>query len=144
MRTWIVPSNPNRYRLIDFLIDHNSVYWVQYVNFEPGDPLFIYSSAPYSRIMFEMEVEAVNLPYGDYIKDFAYWVKPADFEVGKKHNRYCKFKLVRRIESPSLHLYDLYEHGLKAAPQSPQANNPKSLLDYIESHSNYRKHDEQQ
>ena len=135
MRTWIVPSNPNRFRLIDFLKDHDSVYWVQHVNFEPGDPLFIYSSAPYSRIMFEMEVEEVNLPYGDYIKDSAYWVNPTDFEIGKKNNRYCKFKLVRKINSSSLNLNNLIEKGLKAAPQSPQANFPKSLLDYILSQS---------
>ena len=135
MRTWIVPSNPNRFRLIDFLNNHNSVYWVQHVNFEPGDCLFIYTSAPYSRIMFEMEVEEVDLPYGDYINDAEYWVHPHDFEDGKKNNRYCRFKLIRRIESASLHLDNLIEKGLKAAPQSPQARFPLSLLDYINSHS---------
>ena len=135
MRTWIVPSNPRRFRLIDFIKDHDSVFWVQHVNFEPGDTLFIYSSAPYSRIMFEMEVEDVNLPYGDYIKDSAYWVRPGDFEAGKAHNRYCKFKLVRKFNSTSLHLHNLIENRLKAAPQTPQANFPKSLLDYILSKS---------
>ena len=135
MRTWIVPSNPNRFRLIDFLKDHDSIYWVQHVNFVPGDTLFIYSSAPYSRIMFEMEVEAVNLPFGDYIKDAAYWVNPLDFEAGKVHNRYCKFKFIRSINSTSLCLNNLIEHGLKAAPQSPQANFPKLLLDFILSQS---------
>lgn len=133
MRTWIVPSNPKRFRLIDCLKHSDSVYWVQHVNFDIGDTLFIYTSAPYSKIMFEMEVVEVDLPYGDYIKDAEYWVNPSDFEAGKRNNRYCKFKFIRRIESASLHLYDLYKHGLKAAPQTPQANIPKSLLDYIES-----------
>ena len=133
MRTWIVPSNPKRFRLMDCLKINDCVYWVQHVNFKIGDTLFIYTSAPYSKIMFEMEVVEVDLPYGYYIKDEEYWVHPSDFEAGKRNNRYCKFKFVRRIESASLHLYDLYEHGLKAAPQTPQANIPKSLLDYIES-----------
>lgn len=135
MRTWIVPSNPKRFRLIDFLKNHDSVYWVQHVNFEIGDDLFIYSSAPYSKIMFEMEVVEVDLPYGNYIKDAEYWVHPSDFELGKKNNRYCKFKFIRSINSTSLHLNNLIEHGLKAAPQIPQANFPKLLLDFILSQS---------
>lgn len=135
MRTWIVPSNPKRFRLIDLLKDRDAVYWVQHVNFEPGDVLFIYSSAPYSRIMFEMEVEALDLPYGDYIKDSQYWVHPQDFEMGKKHNRYSRFKLIREFESTALHLKNLIEKGLKAAPQTPQANFPQSLMDYILSQS---------
>lgn len=135
MRAWIVPSNPKRFRLIDLLKVRDTVYWIQYVNFEPGDTLFIYCAAPYSRIMFEMVVEDVNLPYDDYIKDSAYWVRPCDFEAGKAHGRYCKFKLVRRYNSTSLHLHNLIEKGLKAAPQTPQANCPKSLLNYVLSQS---------
>lgn len=132
MRTWIVPSNPKRFRLIDLLKDHDSVYWIQHVNFEPGDTLFIYSAAPYSRIMFEMEVEEVNLPFGDYIiKQSQYWEQPSGHEAGKKHNRYSKFKLVRRFNSPYLHLDNLMGKGLKAAPQNAMANLSKPLLDYI-------------
>ena len=133
MRTWIVPSNPHRFRLIDFLKDHDSVFWVQHVNFEPGDILYIYSSAPYSRIMFEMEVESVNLPYGDYIEDADYWVDLQDFESGRRNNRYAQFRLIRRFKSVSLNLDSLMARGLKAAPQSPQANFSRTLLEYIQS-----------
>lgn len=83
--------------------------------------------------MFEMKVEAVNLPYGDFIMDADYWVAPQDFESGKRNNRYAQFRLIRRFKSESLHLDSLMAMGLKAAPQSPQANFPRSLLEYIQS-----------
>ena len=134
MRTWIVPSNPKRFRLIDLLKHRDTIYWMQHVNFEPGDMVFIYSAAPYSRIMFEMEVVEVNLPYGKYadqVEQSKYWVNPSDYEVAKKHNRCCKFKFIRSFDSTSLRLANLKVHGLKAAPQGSMSNLPKLLLDYI-------------
>jgi len=82
--------------------------------------------------MFEMVVEEVNLYFGEYIKDGNFWINPQDFESGKRHDRYCKFRLLRTSNSYKLKLNFLTSKGLKAAPQSCQRNMPKQLIDYIE------------
>ena len=61
MNYWIIPANPNRYRLAEVLRDMQSVDWRQHNNFEVGDIVFIYNSRPDSQILYKMEVIAVNL-----------------------------------------------------------------------------------
>ena len=39
MNYWIIPANPNRYRLASVLRDMQSVDWRQHNNFEVGDIL---------------------------------------------------------------------------------------------------------
>jgi len=131
MRTWIVPSNPAKFRLLDYLKTHDSVFWVQHVNFEPGDIIFIYVSAPYSSLMLKMVVEQTDMPYSSNINDSWYWINAIDFERGRENNRYCKFKLIRFLDSNKLSLDSLISNGLKAAPQSPQANIDERLLSFI-------------
>ena len=41
MNYWIIPANPNRYRLAEVLRDMHSVDWRQHNNFEVGDIIYI-------------------------------------------------------------------------------------------------------
>ena len=45
MNYWIIPANPNRYRLAEVLRDMHSVDWRQHNNFEVGDIIYILKSA---------------------------------------------------------------------------------------------------
>ena len=69
MNYWIIPANPNRYRLAEVLRDMHSVDWRQHNNFEVGDIIYIYSSRPDSQILYKMEVVAVNLTAEQTVAD---------------------------------------------------------------------------
>lgn len=117
MNYWIIPANPNRYRLAEVLRDMQSVDWRQHNNFEVGDLVFIYNSRPDSQILYKMEVIAVNLTADQTVADRQYWVNPSEFDSSILHNRFFRMIPLAENEGEKLTLDDLLEHGLKGVPQ---------------------------
>ncbi|MBE6233131.1 MAG: EVE domain-containing protein [Bacteroidales bacterium] len=117
MNYWIIPANPNRYRLAEVLRDMQSVDWRQHNNFEVGDIVFIYNSRPDSQILYKMEVIAVNLTADQTVADRQYWVNPSEFDSSILHNRFFRMIPLAENEGEKLTLDDLLEHGLKGVPQ---------------------------
>ena len=117
MNYWIIPANPNRYRLAEVLRDMQSVDWRQHNNFEVGDIVFIYNSRPDSQILYKMEVIAVNLTADKTAADRQYWVNPFEFDSSILHNRFFRMVPLAENEGEKLTLDDLLEHGLKGVPQ---------------------------
>ena len=117
MNYWIIPANPNRYRLAEILRDMQSVDWRQHNNFEVGDIVFIYNSRPDSQILYKMEVIAVNLTADQTVADRQYWVNPSEFDSSILHNRFFRMVPLAENEGEKLTLDDLLEHGLKGVPQ---------------------------
>lgn len=117
MNYWIIPANPNRYRLAEVLRDMQSVDWRQHNNFEVGDIVFIYNSRPDSQILYKMEVIAVNLTADQTAADRQYWVNPYEFDSSILHNRFFRMIPLAENEGEKLTLDDLLEHGLKGVPQ---------------------------
>ena len=117
MNYWIIPANPNRYRLAEVLRDMQSVDWRQHNNFEVGDLVFIYNSRPDSQILYKMEVIAVNLTADQTVADRQYWVNPSEFDSSILHNRFFRMIPLAQNEGEKLTLDDLLEHGLKGVPQ---------------------------
>ena len=117
MNCWIIPANPNRYRLAEVLRDMQSVDWRQHNNFEVGDIVFIYNSRPDSQILYKMEVIAVNLTADQTAADRQYWVNPYEFDSSILHNRFFRMIPLAENEGEKLTLDDLLEHGLKGVPQ---------------------------
>lgn len=117
MNYWIIPANPNRYRLAEVLRDMQSVDWRQHNNFEVGDLVFIYNSRPDSQILYKMEVIAVNLTADQTVADRQYWVNPSEFDSSILHNRFFRMVPLAENEGEKLTLDDLLEHGLKGVPQ---------------------------
>ena len=117
MNSWIIPANPNRYRLAEVLRDMQSVDWRQHNNFEVGDLVFIYNSRPDSQILYKMEVIAVNLTADQTVADRQYWVNPSEFDSSILHNRFFRMIPLAENEGEKLTLDDLLEHGLKGVPQ---------------------------
>ena len=130
MNYWIIPANPNRYRLAEVLRDMQSVDWRQHNNFKVGDIVFIYNSRPDSQILYRMEVIAVNLKADETAIDRQYWVNPSEYDTSMLHNRFFRMIPLAENETSLLKLADLLEHGLKGTPQGAlKVKEP--LLSYI-------------
>lgn len=118
MNYWIIPANPNIYRLAEVLKDMQSVDWRQRNNIQIGDIIYIYNSRPDSQILYKMEVIAVNLTSNETMADRKYWVNPSDYDISLNLNRFFRMILLAENESDKLTLADLLEHGLKGTPQA--------------------------
>lgn len=131
MRHWIIPSNNNKFRLSDFLLEYGYVDWKQRNNFQIGDVVYIYSTMPESKIRFMMEVIKTDMTFEESTADEAYWNDPEEFKMGVLHNRYCRFRLIAEANNNCLSLPQLIEQGLKGAPQSGMVVSGKTL-NYIQ------------
>jgi 5-methylcytosine-specific restriction protein A len=132
MDSWIFISNPKRFRMDDWLAVNQYIEFVQNNNVQVGDIIYLYTTAPVQRIEYKLIVDKVNIPYEYGIDDSEYSLEPQahDASRGKK---LCRFKMLKRVESPSLHLSVLREYGLKSSVQGPLKVSGE-LLDYIESY----------
>lgn len=112
MKYWLVISNNKFFRLDDYLEERTSVTWRQTNNFEVGDKVFIYTTAPKFCISYEMDVVAVELTAEHFTDEEAYWTNPHDYIAAVMANRFCEFNLVRRFNPESMPLRLLKMHGL--------------------------------
>ena len=69
MNYWIRAYNHQRFRVADFIRDYGFIDWGMRNRFEVGDIVFLYATAPESRITFMMEVNAALNP--------VMWVPPS-------------------------------------------------------------------
>ena len=134
MKYILTPCDVNYFNLHDCLLENKFVEWKQHhYHFEVGDIVFIYTSAPESKISYVLEVVQTDIPLEDGFDDSAY-------EHENSHTKYqgykeytgklARFNLIRRVNLDSLKLNNLLMHGLKAAPQGPKYLKGE-LLDYI-------------
>lgn len=111
MKYWLVISNNSFFRLDDYLEGgRSSVTWRQTNNFEVGDKVFIYTTAPKCCISYEMNVAAVELTAEHFTDEEAFWVNPDAYLAAVRLNRFCEFKLEKSFhpESMPLRLLKLY------------------------------------
>lgn len=130
MKYWLVISNNKFFRLDDYLEEgRTSVTWRQTNNFEVGDKVFIYTTAPNYCISYEMEVVATELTAEYFTDEEAFWVNPHDYFAAVRANRFCEFKLARSFHPESMPLRLLKMHGLV----TPRGNMvlEGQLLDFI-------------
>ena len=74
MKHWIIPANPQRYKLADAIRELNGIIdWRQHNKFEIGDIVYIYCSRPISKIVYKMEVIATDITREYTIADQQYW-----------------------------------------------------------------------
>jgi len=146
MNYWLISSNDDIFLLDECLKDNKIVDWQTSFHPNIGDIVFIYRAKPHQRINYMMEVTGINIPYRDSINDEIYW--------GKKHSPkgtidmsapYQRLKLIRKVDTPLLHVSELRKHEFKGdliGPRKPKGE----LLDYIlsifeDSPSNYDEYD---
>ncbi len=136
MTYWIRAYNHKRYRVADFIRDHGFIDWAMTNHFEVGDIVFLYATAPASRLTFMMEVEQVDLGPEQLAEDGAYYISQAYYDQwlsARAQQRYIRLTLLKPLTSPALCLANLQEHGLPRAPRSPRRLYPEAV-DYILSH----------
>lgn len=130
MTSWIFISNPNRFRMDDWLRVNQFIEFVQNNNVQVNDIVYLYTTAPVQRIEYKLVVDKINIPYEFGIDDSEYSLVPGLQETFKD-KLLCRFKLLKRVNDPDLHLSVLREHGLKSSMQAPfKVSGP--LLDHIE------------
>ena len=130
MTYWIIPFNPNYFRLADCLREQGYVEWTQRYKYQIGDIVFIYSSKPDSKLLYKMEVTATNLSASECADDRKHLLNPS--EVDANADIPLGFRMIPLAENTSdkLTLNDLLEHGLKWVPQGGlKVKEP--LLSYI-------------
>ena len=130
MTYWIIPFNPNYFRLADCLREQGYVEWTQRYKYQIGDIVFIYSSKPDCKLLYKMEVTATNLSASECADDRKYLLNPS--EVDANADIPLGFRMFPLAENTSdkLTLNDLLEHGLKWVPQGGlKVKEP--LLSYI-------------
>lgn len=133
MTQWIIPANPNRYRLEDVLRELPHVDWRQHNNVQVGDIVYIYCSSPISQIKYKMRVTSINITTEESTADREYWANPSEFDTSLQHNKFFRMVLVDKNTTSHLKFDDLLLNGLnKTAPRGGmKAKEP--LLSYIES-----------
>ena len=116
MKYWLVISNNSFFRLDDYLEGgRSSVTWRQTNNFEVGDKVFIYTTAPKCCISYEMNVAAVELTAEHFTDEEAFWVNPDAYLAAVRLNRFCEFKLEKSFHPESMPLRLLKLWCLKAS-----------------------------
>ena len=122
MTYWIRAYNHQQYRVADFIRDHGFIDWGMHNHFEVGDIVFLYATAPESRLTFMMEVTY-------FISQQAYdqWLSH------REQSRYVRFSLLKELDCKALTFGLLMENGLGGAPRSPRRLMP-AVVDYILNH----------
>ncbi len=130
MTNWIFISNPNRFRMDDWLRVNQFIEFVQNNNVQVNDIVYLYTTAPVQRIEYKLIVDKINIPYEYGIDDYDYSLEPESRERNKD-KLLCRFRLIKKVEQPLLHLSKLREKGLRSSMQSPFKVSG-ALLDHIE------------
>lgn len=130
MTNWIFISNPNRFRMDDWLRVNQFIEFVQNNNVQVNDIVYLYTTSPVQRIEYKLIVDKINIPYEFGIDDSEYSLMPG-LQNTFKDKLLCRFKLIKRVDDSDLYLSVLREHGLKSSMQSPFKVSG-ALLDHIE------------
>ena len=116
---WLVPYKAKFFDVDACLKKFGGVYWMQYVNYQKGDTVYLfYVAAPESCIRYRFEVVGHDLPYTpelNYEKDFNFYRQ--DEEMLKQHNCFALFRMTGETHSGRLRLSNLIDQGLKMAPR---------------------------
>ena len=63
MTNWIFISNPNRFRMDDWLRVNQFIEFVQNNNVQVNDIVYLYTTSPVQRIEYKLIVDKINIPY---------------------------------------------------------------------------------
>ena len=130
MTNWIFISNPNKFRMDDWLRVNQFIEFVQNNNVQVNDIVYLYTTAPVQRIEYKLIVDKINITHEYGFDDYDYSMVPESRER-YKDKLLCRFRLIKKVEQPLLHLSKLREKGLRTSMQSPFKVSG-ALLDHIE------------
>jgi len=112
MKTWVISANPAVYNHEKAFLEQGYIDWRQTRNFAEGDIIYVYCTRPLSKVMYKVEVVSTN----STPPEEQYWLTEHSLPANA---RYMRLRLLKKLDSASLSLSNLQEHGLHYAPQSP-------------------------
>lgn len=117
---WLTPANHNIYDHEKAFEDLRWIDWKTTANYEVGDLVYVYATAPYSRVEYLVKVVLTNISSNNAINDRKYWANPSDFDNRDPKQKYTRMEVVRKFSDPLVTLDDLKQHGLKGNIQRPR------------------------
>ncbi len=97
---WMIPSNPAIYDVdAGFRAGGGEIEWHQHNNINAGDEVYIYSSAPYSALMYRCEVVAADLMYHGMFKE------------SKGYEKSMRIRLIEKFPPDKFPLSFIKAHG---------------------------------
>lgn len=110
MQKWIIPCKLKYFNAIEAFKRFPSIDWVQNVNIEVGDLVYIYITMPLGAIKFLTKVSLVNQSTrGISTSEFS-----LDPEKYENHGRYMRLELIQTYDDQLFNYQLLKEHGLKS------------------------------
>lgn len=136
MKHWIFISSPKQFRMHDWLATNEYVEYIQRNKVQVNDIVYLYTTAPVQRIEYKMIVDRINVPYDETIDDSAYSLREEPTEVRfDMDTLFVRLKLIKKVDTPLLHLNFLRGYGLRSSMQSALTVSGE-LLEYIETKFN--------
>ena len=131
MTEWIIPCNPNLYKVDEAFAELKTLDWKQTSpKMEVGDIVYIYVSKPVQAIRYKCKVNKVNLPQIE-IDDSKFVINGESYE---KHPSHMELVMIEEF-SDELTMDIMASYGVKGRIQSPRRVN-EELLKYIHSLKN--------
>ena len=125
--TWLIASNLSTYNIMGAFSKNSTITWGLTVRANIGDVIFIYVSAPYSRIKYKCIVDSIDVTVSERLG--------AEFWIAKFNpNRYLiNLRLISILDDDRLRLKYLTENKLmSSAPQGPRRVS-NTLNDFLDS-----------
>lgn len=125
--SWLISSNSRKYDIEAAFDTTKVITWGLTVSLNVGDIVYVYVSAPESRIKYRCIVDKVNVAIDDRL-GAEFWITP--FESDRK---LINLRLMAELNSNELTAGSLINEGyILSAPQGPRKV-PKKLEDFLSS-----------
>ncbi|MBP6880625.1 hypothetical protein KBC31_03290 [Candidatus Saccharibacteria bacterium] len=112
---WLISSNSSKYNINGAFAAYQTITWGLTIEVDVDDLIYIYVSAPESKIKYRCVVDRVNVPATEKIGT-EFWLKPID-----PNRKLINIRLESLLDDDRLSLHSLIDGGLiKSAPQGPR------------------------
>lgn len=109
---WIIPANPNYYKVNEAFKENKIVYWRQTVNHAVGDIVYIYCIRPLKKTMLKTYVLQIDVAFEDTYDDSKFFINKKDI-YDNKTNKSVKLESIKYVDDGRLELKRLLKNGLK-------------------------------
>ena len=114
MSSWTAICNNERFNLIGYFKENNTIVWRQHKYCEVGDYVFFYLSAPYSEIRFACKVIEVGIH--DVTEVLPYYLEGNDEYILNNKTRwpYMRVHLCGELDIDEVKRAVLMKHGMRS------------------------------
>lgn len=130
MSIWIMSANASYFDHDQAFSEQGFIDWKQTRNYSNNDIVLIYSTKPTSKIKYITKVAKTDSSLFEIANQERYQKKVS--VQNNRTNRYCRLKLIKKVDDERLSFTELQKHGMIYVPQSPcKVSEP--LMNYINS-----------